>query len=131
MAAARDRIARAAIACDWELLHRLTAGDFAYSYGIGRRPVDYWQELEAAGEAVTAQMVVALGMSFGVDHQFEQPIYYWPAALGADPGAAEWAELPDVYTEAELAKMTEFGGFTGHRHGIRADGDWRFFVYAP
>lgn len=128
VAAARDAIVAAAVACDWHRLDTLTAGEFAYSYGVGPRPVSYWQDLEARGEPATAQMVIALTFSHGVDDQFDQPIYYWPAALSTAPGSAEWEELAGIYGADALAAMAELGGFTGDRHGIRADGDWRFFI---
>lgn len=129
VAATRDAIVAAAVACDWERLDALTAGEFAYSYGIGRRPISYWQEREYHGEPATAQMVLALSLSYGMDDQFDQPVYYWPAALGTPPGSPEWSELAGLYTDDELARMADFGGFTGHHHGIRADGDWRYYIF--
>jgi hypothetical protein len=49
---------------------------------------------------------------------------------GCGPSEADYRELVDagLYTEADVEQWERFGGYTGYRVGIAADGEWLSFV---
>ena len=150
----RDRIAKAATACDVDGLERLAlAGDSSFSFSFGGQeggPGDHWRKLEAEGRAPLAFLVKVLGVRFGTV-EIPPPettpaaaaspapagsptAYAWPSAATRDvPTGSDWAELERVYPKDQVARMKQdsakFGiGYLGWRAGITAAGDWIYFV---
>lgn len=133
VAAMRDSILEAAIACDYGRLEALAlAGGpiFVYSFGVVGRPADHWRELEAGGEEPMAMLVRTLSLPWARETlEVEPHVYYvWPSAYLIEATPADWRALERLYTAEELEAMREYGGFIGWRAGITETGDWRFFV---
>lgn len=131
VAETRNAVAAAAIACDYEALARLGGPDLTTSFGGGG--VDNLERWEAEGEEPLATMIKVLDMSHGVrETEDAGAIHVWPSAH-AYPSWEETpqeaiSELLTLYTEADLDRFDEFGGYAGWRLGISEDGQWLFFV---
>jgi hypothetical protein len=103
---------------------------FSYSFGEKGDPIGYWREQEEVGE------VPILGDFLpGVLHsRFGKTgdIFVWPSAAAKEP--SEWTEadlegMRQAYaTDEEIRSYEQYGGYTGLRAGIRADGTWLFFI---
>jgi hypothetical protein len=154
VASMRQQIAKAATACDFDGLERLAlAGDSSFSFSFGGQegsPGDYWRKLEAEGKAPLAFLVKVLAVRFGTVEipppettpaaaasptpAGSRTVYAWPSAATRDvPTDSDWAELERVYPKDQVARMKQdsakFGiGYLGWRAGIRAAGDWIYFV---
>jgi hypothetical protein len=126
----REAIIAAAQARDYDALAELIPDSgFTFSYGSGDSAIDYWKDLEAAGETPLATMAALLALR----HTNAGDIYVWPWAYDKDP-----ANLTDAQKQAlagagaatvdQLDQMAEFGHYLGWRLGIRKDGTWMFFV---
>lgn len=132
VAATRDAIADAAIACDWEALFVLAGDEFSASFG-GQSPQQLWPTLEANGDEPLRYLVELLRLPFGtLDGEDGAPAFYaWPRAFVTD-----WAGVSDddkqalrpLYDDAALAGFATNGAYLGYRVGIAADGTWQFFV---
>jgi hypothetical protein len=106
VAATRQQIIEAAVACDYEALAALAtsgAGFFAYGDDPAGDPGAYWRSLEAGGGVPLRLMVVTLNLPAE------------PAAVGGIEGAYY------LWSDGE-------GGATGYRIGISAEGEWLFFL---
>jgi len=134
VAAMRDAIFSAAMACDYETLGDLAnegEAPFEASFGGGDVP-EFWMELEIRGNAVVAAMARHLNLAFAETDGF----YLWPSAMtdltspyGDGLPDADYAALLELYSVGELEEMFDvLGGYVGWRHGIDGSGGWRFFL---
>ncbi len=135
VAATRDLIIGFALNCDYQGLAELAggaAGHFTYSFGDEGDPAGFWREAEDNRDDVLATLVALLGMSHGtleaVTDNESVPLYFWPAAFGAEATEDDWKEVAALYSPEEIASMKDFGGYIGYRVGITGTGDWVFFV---
>ena len=131
VAQARETLAEAAIACDWDTMSALAADQFTTSFGGG--DFSLLREWEDQGYERLHIAVALLGMPYTVQHiDGQADIYVWPSAFGYDT----WDEIPEsdleplneIYTEGELDQIASFGSYAGWRLGISEEGQWRFFV---
>jgi hypothetical protein len=130
VAQTRAAILEAAQLRDYDALAKLIPDSgFTFSYGSGDSAIDYWKDLEAAGE----QPLRTMGALLLLKHTRAGDIYVWPWAYDKDP-----ANLTDAQKQAlagagaatveQLDQMAELGHYLGWRLGIRKDGTWMFFV---
>jgi hypothetical protein len=126
----REKIYRAAVTQDYEALGSLLDPDtFSYSFGESGDPIGYWREQEEAEVPLIGDILPSvLHTRFGKTDD----IYMWPSAAAKEP--AEWTQA-DVEsmrkagsTNEEIRSFEQYGGYTGWRVGIRADGTWLFFI---
>jgi hypothetical protein len=126
----REQILAAAAAHDYEALGRLIPEEgFTFSYGASGRPIDYWKDLEAAGETPFETMAGLLALR----HTRAGDMYAWPWAHDRDPAKLTNAQKKALAeagaaTRKQLDQMGELGHYLGWRLGIRRDGTWAFFV---
>jgi hypothetical protein len=123
----RQRIAEAAVACDYDALQALAlegGGGFTYSYGGETSASDYWAGAEERGEDVMRILVESLRQD---GHQY-QGNWVWPTAYSDEPTDADWEALEGLYPQDQLDSMRQSGSFLGYRVGITPAGDWIFFV---
>ena len=120
-----------AVRHDYKALRSLLDPEtFSYSFGEEGDPIGYWREQEEVGE------VPILGdFLSGVLHsRFGKTgdVFVWPSAAAKEP--SEWTEadlegMRHAYaTDEEIRSFDQYGGYTGWRVGIRADGTWLFFI---
>ena len=130
VAQTRAAILEAAQLRDYEALEALIPAEgFTFSYGAGDSAIDYWKDLEAAGEAPLRTM----GALLLLEHTRAEDIYVWPWAYDKDPADLTDAEKDflagaGAATRKQLDQMAELGHYLGWRLGIREDGTWMFFV---
>ena len=134
----RDRIVRAAVACDFQALEALalvTGGEFTYSFGAEGDPGGYWRrEEEGQGPAPLRFLVGVLNRPYQrVQHAHRDEVrYVWPSAFGYDSWDAVPPEdkesLRPLYTEDDFESFARFGGYVGYRVGMTPEGEWEFFV---
>jgi hypothetical protein len=126
----RAAIIEAAQARDYDALAELIpASGFTFSYGAGESAIDYWKDLEAAGERPLDTLAGLLLLT----HTKAGGIYVWPWAYDKDPADLTDAEKDALAgagaaTRKQLDQMAELGHYLGWRVGIRKDGTWMFFV---
>ena len=131
VAAVRQRIFDAAIACDYESLEAiaLEQGEgFTFSYGGETSAADFWRGLEESGETPLLDLVRILSIPHTRN---ESGSYAWPSAYDETPTDEDWQALVDagLYTQAEVDEMkAQNTGYLGWRTAITAEGDWQFFV---
>ena len=130
VAKTRAAIYRAAVAHDYKALRSLVDTEmFSYSFGESGDPIGYWREQEEAeipllGDILTGVLHTRFGKT--------EDIFMWPSAAAKEP--SEWTEADlDALrkagsTDEEISLFEQYGGYTGWRAGIRADGTWMFFV---
>ncbi len=131
VAATRQRIVDLAIACDYEGLAALAAEAPFFTFGFGGDddPVSFWRESERQGDPVTRLMVELLDLPVGVIEQVDPPVYSWPELTTiVEPTDADYDQVRGIYDEDEIEIFKQFGGYTGYRAGIQADGAWLYFV---
>ena len=130
VAMTREDIYRAAVANDYGALRSLIDLEaFSYSFGEEGDPIGYWRQQEEAEVPLLGDILpMVLHTRFGMNEN----IYVWPSAAARE--ASEWTEA-DVqsmrdagYTDDDIASFEQFGGYTGWRAGIRADGTWLYFI---
>jgi hypothetical protein len=128
VAAKRQAIVNAAVACDYAKLQALAGKSFTFSYGGGTSAAAYWRILEAKKIDRPLQRLVRI-LSLKVTRN-ETGSYAWPSAYTDRPTAADWNALVSggVYTRAEVARMKAGKTYYGYRTAIRPDGRWQFFV---
>jgi hypothetical protein len=126
----RAAIITAAGAHDYDALAALIPDSgFTFSYGAGDSAIDYWKDLEAAGETPLETMAGLLALR----HTRAGDIYVWPWAYDRDPANLTSAQKDALAgagaaTREQLEQMGELGHYLGWRLGIRQDGTWVFFV---
>jgi hypothetical protein len=123
----RQRIAEAAVACDYDALQALAlegGTGFTYSYGGETSAADYWAGAEERGENVMRILVESLRQD---GHRY-QGNWVWPTAYSDEPTDADWEALEGLYPQDQLDSMRQSGSFLGYRVGITPAGDWIFFV---
>jgi hypothetical protein len=131
VAAVRERIFGAAVACDYDELERiaLEQGEgFTFTYGEGTSPAEYWRRLEESGtEQPLRALVTILSLPYTRN---ESGSYAWPTAYDESPSDADWQALVDsgLYTQEQIDSMKAQGSYLGWRTAITAEGDWQFFV---
>jgi hypothetical protein len=135
VAATRQAIVAAAVACDYEALADLALGgdrQFTYSFGERGEPAAFWQQAEDAGEPVLRRLVQLLGTAHASRQVEATTQYLWPSAFRYerwdDVPAADREALRSVYGEEDLRRFAQFGSYAGHRVGIAGSGEWIFFV---
>ena len=132
VAAVRERIFGAAVACDYETLEQiaLEQGEgFTFSYGGGTSAAGHWRELEESG-ADEPMRILATILTLPYTRN-ESGSYAWPTAYQESPTEADWQALVDagLYSQEEIDSMQAGGsGYLGYRTAITADGDWQFYV---
>jgi hypothetical protein len=128
--ATRQAILAAAQAHDYDALAALVPeSGFTFSYGGDGRAIDYWKDLEAAGERPLETMARLLILR----HTRGGDVYVWPWAYDENPAHLtdrQKDSLADAgaATREQLDQMAEFGHYLGWRLGIERDGTWVFFV---
>lgn len=136
-ASMRDRIVRAAVACDFDALEELALDGpsrFAYSFGDEGDPGGYWrrQESSRGPRSPLRYLVAVLNMPHRLVEHHQDRRYVWPSAFAYerwdDVPPAEKEALKPLYTEGDFESFARFGGYVGYRVGITPDGDWTFFV---
>jgi hypothetical protein len=131
VATMRDRIAAAAVRCDYAALARLARENgrtFVFSYGGERDPAAYWRRLETQRlDRPLARLVGILGLPVTRN---EIGSYAWPSAYTEKPTAADWNRLvrAGLYTRAQVESMKRYGSYLGYRTALSPKGDWLFFV---
>jgi hypothetical protein len=131
----RARIARAAVACDYEALQGVMGSGFVWGFGPGQTgttgAIDDWTAREAAGEPVLLNLVeiVALDFSVASDGTYTFPAAsQWkaPAWAAASPDAI--AALVAIYGQDNVDRWQAGAPFDGYRVGIRENGGWYYFA---
>lgn len=126
----RDAIIHAAANRNHEALRRLIDADnFTFSYGGGRDPVAFWNDLEGQGQDPLPILVELLSMPY--IRIGDTAIFVWPSFFTSDPNHFTEAELRlarRIASEEEIQAWKEYGSYLGYRVGIEPDGDWIFFV---
>jgi hypothetical protein len=131
VASMRDRIAAAAVRCDYAALARLARENgrtFVFSYGSGRDPAAYWRRLETQHlDRPLARLVGILRLPYTRN---EIRSFAWPSAYTEKPTAMDWNLLVQakLYTRAQIAGWKRYGSYLGYRTAISPKGDWLFFV---
>ncbi len=128
VATLRDRIAAAAVDCDYDALQALAlegSTGFTASYGSETSAADFWRGEEERGGKPLARLVQILATPYGRN---EANFYAWPSAYTERPTEAQWLSLAGIYTHDEIASFKELGSYLGYRVGITPSGDWQFFV---
>ena len=126
----REAIYRAAVKHDYDALEGLLDPEtFSYSFGGSGDPIGYWREQEEAEIPLVGDLLPGvLHTRFGKN----EDIYVWPSAAAKE--ASDWtrADLESMrdagYSNDDIRAFKEFGGYTGWRAGIRADGTWLYFI---
>jgi hypothetical protein len=125
-----QRLVDAAAACDAAAVQAIAGQQTALSVGGGPRPD--LQRLEEQGRGRLGILLKLLGLSHAENTQAPPGSYAWPAAYTRPDWAAvpqaERDELRAIHTTAEISGFAAFGGYSGWRVGIAADGTWQFFV---
>jgi hypothetical protein len=130
VAETREDIYRAAVKRDYRALRSLIDPEtFTHSFGGGDDPIGYWREQEEAEVPVVGDILPGvLHTRFGET----EDIFMWPSAAAKE--SSEWTEedleaMRQVgSTDEDIRSYEQYGGYTGWRAGIRADGTWLFFV---
>lgn len=133
VAAKRQAVIAAAMACDFDQLEHLAGTPFYTS--VIETGVEMFREWEARGEGRLGTLLLLFDMSWGIQEIDEPEFldqYAWPRAFihdrWEDIPQAELDELLTIYTEEELASIAEFGSYAGWRTGIDAEGNWKWFL---
>ncbi len=132
VAETRAAIVEAAAACDEQRLAELAGDEFTYSFGGGDDFAGFLRRGEDRPPRPLRYLVELLDRPYGTVEVQGQTQYVWPSAFAYD----DWDEVPEadrealepLYDEDDFARFARFGGYTGYRIGISADGDWLFFV---
>lgn len=134
----RQRIAEAAVACDYGSLGSLAEeGDepFTHSFGDAGDPASFWERQESERDRERRplhDLVAILDLPHGMTEHHGVVRYVWPSAFAYDT----WDEVPEadrealrpLYGDDDLESFDRFGGYIGHRVVIREDGTWTAFV---
>jgi hypothetical protein len=133
VAGTRSSVAETAAACDIDGLAQLARRDpaFGYAFGAAGDPMDYWIQLEAAGEAPLGHLLAILNLPYGI-LEAPAPNYMWPSAATYPT----WSEVPRADQEAVISALgaeyeEEFrihDVYTGPRTAILENGTWILYV---
>jgi hypothetical protein len=131
VAKVRERIFRAALACDYDELERIAlekGAGFTFTFGEGVSAAEYWRELEQSRTEQPMRAIVTI-LSLAYTRN-ESGSYQWPSAFDESPSEGDWQALVDsgLYTQADIDAMKQQGAYLGWRTAITPDGDWLFFV---
>jgi hypothetical protein len=133
VAATRDALREAALACDFDALGELAnhAG-FAYEEGSGdnARYAAYARRVDEQ-DRLTARIVQLLALpSTTIPLDRGEVLHAWPSAHGEHPTAADWDALArsGAYSRQEVASFRRDGVYYGYRIGIEPDGDWSYMT---
>lgn len=121
----------AAVECDWGGLGSALGTPFSYSFGDQGDPIGYWQRIDAVGGSSIQHLADLLAGPYATVDYADGTTYVWPSAFGrdwADVGPADREALRPLYGDDDFASFDQFGAYIGYRIGIRADGEWVFFV---
>jgi hypothetical protein len=126
----RQAIYGAAVKQDYDALGSLLDPEtFSYSFGESGDPLGYWRRQEKAEIPLLGDILPGvLHTRFGRNEE----IYVWPSAAAKE--APDWtrADVESMreagYSDEDIESFEEFGGYTGWRAGIRADGTWLYFI---
>lgn len=127
----RQAIAQAAKERDYEKLAALASTEsFNYSFGGPYEGgfVEYLKKQEERDIDVFDRITKILAMPY---YQQEN-VYAWPQVFGVTP--IDWtkenlAQMKEIgYSDEAIESFRKYGSYTGHRIGIREDGQWLFFV---
>jgi len=125
----RERIAEAAVACDYGGLAAIAAENpegFSFTFGSATSAAAYWRRLETQGaDEPMARLVQILELPVTRN---ELGAYAWPSAYTENPTEADWQALAGIYPPEQLELMRGAGSYLGYRTAISADGRWLFFV---
>jgi hypothetical protein len=130
VAKTRAAIYRAAVTHDHRALRSLLDPEtFSYSFGESGDPIGYWRKQEDAEVPILGDILTGvLHTRFGKT----EDIFMWPSAAAKEPSEWTEADLESMRkagsTDEEIRLFEQYGGYTGWRAGIRADGTWMFFV---
>lgn len=132
VAETRAAIVEAAVACDVGRLVELAGEEFTFSFGGGDDFAGFLLRGEERAPRPLRYLVELLDRPYETVEVQGQTQYVWPSAFAYD----DWAEVPEadrealqpLYDEEDFTRFARFGGYTGYRVGISADGDWLFFV---
>lgn len=128
VAAKRDAIVGAAVACDYAELQRLTGRGFRASFGNERSAAGFWRSEERAGRKPLATLVRILRLPYVRN---ETGSYAWPSAYRERPTRADWDALVrgGVLTRAAADRQRTAGNvYYGYRTAITPRGVWQFFL---
>ena len=136
VAARRQELIDAAVACDYRALSRLTRQNGADLRFEGEVvPVSQWRERERDGIAILRPLAGLLALAHTRQQTDDGELITWPTAVDWPfAGAAdrqERAALLDVVGEAGIFGWAEAGGYAGWRTSIAPDGTWTRFWYGP
>jgi hypothetical protein len=136
VAARRQELIDAAVACDYRALGRLARAD-----GVDLRfegevvPVQQWREREHDGIAILGPLAGLLALPHVRRGAGTEETFTWPTAVDwptADAGTREErADLLAVVGERGIFGWTEAGGYVGWRTSIDPGGRWMNFWYGP
>ncbi|MGE6763653.1 hypothetical protein ACQKGO_36925 [Corallococcus interemptor] len=127
VASMRERIIKAAVACDYAGLQKL--GDekgpsVRFSYDPDQDMATTWriqEEWKDSPQPVLARLVHVLNLPF---YQ-EGNLYWWPTAFREGATDADFDLLKGIYPESMIADMRKEKSYIGMRVGISVDGDWQ------
>lgn len=125
-------IVDAAQQCDYDGLEAIAGDGFTAAFG-GGDPSELWTMEEEQGYQPMYWLLSVLNLPHGEIETEQGTLYVWPSAH-AHQGSWETMPAGDLdalralYTDEELQGFADFGGYVGYRVGIRANGDWSFFV---
>jgi hypothetical protein len=130
VSATRQRIASAAVACDFEKLERIgrEQGGFTFTFGSEKSAAALWRSEESHAGNPLATLVKILKLPVTRN---EVGAYVWPSAYTTHPEAADWNALvrAGLITRAAATKAQKSDNvYYGYRAAIARSGDWQFFV---
>lgn len=132
VAATREEIVAAAVACDYDRLGLVieAGGQPEFTFSFGEEPTieAFVASLRRSKGGTLDILVETLDLPYCSRRVEGRVIHQWPSASCDDPTDADWDALRGLYTEQDIAAWRELGSFTGYRVGIDADGAWMFFV---
>jgi len=128
VAATRRSIFAAAWAHDYVALERLAGDSLRFTFGLQEGgPAAFWQAAEAGGDPVLVTLTSILNMPYGM----AEGNYVWPFAHALDFGkltGEQMNQLRRYFSDADIQKWIDFGGYFGYRVGINEAGTWLYYV---
>jgi hypothetical protein len=127
VASMRERIIKAAVACDYAGLQKL--GDekgqsVRFSYDPDQDMATTWriqEEWKDNPQPVLARLVQVLNLPF----YKEGDLYWWPTAFRDKAPNSDFDLLKGIYPDEMIADMRKEKSYYGMRVGISSDGDWQ------